>query len=295
MNIKKEVMYLAIGLMTLMSSCNFNENYCTRYSELLMYCDFSDIEDDPPIPEFCNVIAYQNNKNNISVQTRKFTQDTLRWSLQTGKYDFIFYSGNYKVENIESFHDVKLVATTDSIDGVEYIIEPQRNCYISRFSEEMIYQQPVTSIIKPTPFLHRVNIRLKLEGQTSIIKSIETRLSGISSGKMLESRALTGNATGIFECYPDEGPDNSWKNIFYAFGFNANERNVYTINLVPYPGYEAYSQTCSVDLTPYMRNLEKDVLSLEMTLTVSNEVIVDEPIIIDKWEDYPDYELKPNK
>lgn len=296
MNIKKEIMYLAIGFsMILLSSCNFNENYCTRYSELSMYCDLSDIE-EPPIPEFCHVISY-GNAEGVGIQRKIFTQDTLRWVLQTGSYDFIFFSGNYKIDNIDNYHEVKLVTPTiiDSISGNEYIIEPQMNCITSRFSEEIIYQQPKTTVIKPTPFLHRINIRLKLEGQSSIIKSIETRLSGVSTGKTIESRSLTGNATAVFECYPDEGPENSWKNIFYAFGFNANMRNVYTINLVPYPGWEAYAQTCSVDLTPYLRNITQDVISLEMTVRVSDEIIVEEPIIIDKWEDYPDYELKPNK
>ena len=96
MNLNKKIpAAIALASCLLLPSCDFNEDFCTRYGELIAYCDWENITEKAPLPPLRHVIPFQ---GNASIQEAKtFTQDTLRWQLPRGDYRFVFYTGDYQV------------------------------------------------------------------------------------------------------------------------------------------------------------------------------------------------------
>lgn len=88
-------------LVTALSGCDFNEDFCIRNGELVAWCDFSGIKEPLPIPAQRHMIAFPLGHTDIPSGTETtFTQDTLRWSIPQGEYRFLFYTGNYKVSDM---------------------------------------------------------------------------------------------------------------------------------------------------------------------------------------------------
>ena len=113
MNYINKLTSLAV-LVTALSGCDFNEDFCIRDGELVAWCDFSGIKEPLPIPAQRHMIAFPLGHTDIPSGTETaFTQDTLRWSIPQGEYRFLFYTGNYKVSDIQNYHEACLTVQTD--------------------------------------------------------------------------------------------------------------------------------------------------------------------------------------
>ena len=115
MNLNKKIpAAITLASCLLLPSCDFNEDFCTRYGELIAYCDWENITEKAPLPPLRHVIPFQ---GNASIQEAKtFTQDTLRWQLPRGDYRFVFYTGDYQVNRLDDYYECNLSVPTDTVN-----------------------------------------------------------------------------------------------------------------------------------------------------------------------------------
>ena len=219
-----------------------------------------------------------------------FTQDTLRWSIPQGEYRFLFYTGNYKVSDIQNYHEACLTVQTDTVEGGAYIPGIQDFCSSAMFSEHLEYQNTKRVEVSPSAFVQRLNIQINVSGNTVPLSSLKGTLSGISTGRYLVSRERTGNAslTTIFARKQDF---NRWRTSLYVFGFSPVAENILTVKVEMDEEDSAFNEEQTVDLTPYVRGFEGEELSLELNLHVGKELTIDQPVVIPDWEDIPETEL----
>ena len=143
-------------LAAILSSCEFNEDFCIRNGELIAWCDFSGIRETPPVPEERHIIAFPSGMDIPSGEQMTFTQDTLRQSIPQGEYQFLFYTGNYEVSDIRDYHEARLMARTDTLEGEVYISGVQKFCCSAGFSQRLEYQRPKRVPITPSAFVQRL-------------------------------------------------------------------------------------------------------------------------------------------
>lgn len=58
MNINANRLISLALLAATMGGCDFNEDFCIRNGELVVWCDFAGITDIPPVPQDRHVIAF---------------------------------------------------------------------------------------------------------------------------------------------------------------------------------------------------------------------------------------------
>lgn len=61
-------------LAAILSSCEFNEDFCIRNGELVAWCDFSGIRETPPVPEERHIIAFPSGMDIPSGEQMTFTR-----------------------------------------------------------------------------------------------------------------------------------------------------------------------------------------------------------------------------
>ena len=149
-------------LAAILSSCEFNEDFCIRNGELVAWCDFSGIRETPPVPEERHIIAFPSGMDIPSGEQMTFTQDTLRQSIPQGEYQFLFYTGNYEVSDIRDYHEARLMARTDTLEGEVYISGVQKFCCSAGFGQRLEYQRPKRVPITPSAFVQRLKIQIKV-------------------------------------------------------------------------------------------------------------------------------------
>ena len=221
-----------------------------------------------------------------------FTQDTLRQSIPQGEYQFLFYTGNYEVSDIRDYHEARLMARTDTLEGEVYISGVQKFCCSAGFSQRLEYQRPKRVPIKPSAFVQRLNIQINVSGNITPLAGLQGTLTGISTGRYLVSRERTGNAsvTSLFSRKPET---DRWKTSLYAFGFNPAAENILSVKIEMDRKDSVFNEEQKVDLTPYLRGFDSDELSLGLDLHIGKELTIGEPVVIPDWEDIPETEL-PN-
>lgn len=269
----------------LLSSCDFNEDFCIRDGELIAYPKFKEDVTPPPY-ESRFMRAYGPETSQTS-----FTQDTLRWKIPQGEYKFIFFTGNYNVGNKCDYYESKLIAQTDTVKGVVKISEPQLACYTSLFDSKLKYQRPVTEIFTPQLFTQRLNIKLKLSGNIKPLKSISGEISGTATEKFMVSKNKTGCADIALWFKEINDSDSIWTESINTFGFNPAVPNIFRIECEMVPEDTVFNETQKIDLTPYLKDFNEPELSLEMRIRIGKEIVISEPIPILEWEDYPEIVL----
>lgn len=279
-------------LAAVLSGCEFNEDFCIRNGELVAWCDFSGIRETPPVPEERHIIAFPSGMDIPSGEQMTFTQDTLRQSIPQGEYQFLFYTGNYEVSDIRDYHEARLMARTDTLEGEVYISGVQKFCCSAGFGQRLEYQRPKRVPIKPSAFVQRLNIQINVSGNITPLAGLQGTLTGISTGRYLVSRERTGNAsvTSLFSRKPET---DRWKTSLYAFGFNPAAENILSVKIEMDGKDSVFNEEQKVDLTPYLRGFDSDELSLELDLHIGKELTIGEPVVIPDWEDIPETEL-PN-
>lgn len=280
-------------LAAVLSGCEFNEDFCIRNGELIAWCDFSGIRETPPVPEERHIIAFPSGMDIPSGEQMTFTQDTLRQSIPQGEYQFLFYTGNYEVSDIRDYHEARLMARTDTLEGEVYISGVQKFCCSAGFSQRLEYQRPKRVPITPSAFVQRLNIQINVSGNITPLAGLQGTLTGISTGRYLVSRERTGNAsvTSLFSRKPET---DRWKTSLYAFGFNPAAENILSVKIEMDGKDSVFNEEQKVDLTPYLRGFDSDELSLELDLHIGKELTIGEPVVIPDWEDIPETELPNN-
>lgn len=277
---------LSVISLLVLAGCEFNEDFCTRDGELIAFSHF-DGEDSPPPPyEQRYLRAYCNTDD--ALQTN-FTQDTLRWKIPQGKYNFIFYTGDYRLENGNDYHESILRALTDTVNGRVRISIPQKVCHVSLFSKELKYRESVWQQISPSLFTQQLHIRLSLSGNISPISSIEGEISDAACGKFLVSRNRTGAADIV--CHFKRTDNGTWTSSLHTFGFMPSDNNILTLDFKMKEEYSFYSERKKIDLSKYLKSFDGPELYLELSVGVGTEITIKEPIAIPKWEDSPEIVL----
>lgn len=289
MNFRKTIP-IAAGILAsgFISSCDFNEDFCVRPGELIAYCDFSNIKEEPPLPYLRHVIPFQGNVSANEGTT--FTQDTLRWSIPQEEYSFFFYTGEYKIENLDNYHECMLSANTDTIEGRAYIAEKQKYCCSAMFNEKLEYQNPKTVKIVPWSFVQKLNIRLQVEGNISPITSISGELSGVSTSRYLYSRETSGSAI-VSEPFTQTGA--GWQNCansIYIFGISPSDANILKVSVKMNEENQVFDEIQEIDLSGKLKSFTSDEITLDLTLHVGKELVLNK-VTIDEWEDTPETEL----
>lgn len=286
MNFKKTIP-IAAGIIAsgFMFSCDFNEDFCIRPGELIAYCDFSNIKEEPPLPYLRHVIPFQGNVSANEGTT--FTQDTLRWSIPQGEYNFFFYTGEYKIENLDNYHECMLTVKTDTIDGRAYIAEKQKYCCSAMFNEKLVYQNPKIVKIQPWSFVHKINIILNVTGNVNPISSITGELSGISTSRYLYSREPSGTAI-VSE--PFTKSESGWTNSVYIFGISQADANILNINVKMNEENQLFDEVQKIDLSSILKAFNEDEITLNLDLHIGKELILNN-VTISQWEDNPETEL----
>ena len=74
MNLNKKIpAAIALASCLLLPSCDFNEDFCTRYGELIAYCDWENITEKAPLPPLRHVIPFQ---GNASIKKQRHSRKT---------------------------------------------------------------------------------------------------------------------------------------------------------------------------------------------------------------------------
>ena len=219
-----------------------------------------------------------------------FSQDTLRWSIPQGEYSFFFYTGEYKIENLDNYHECMLSANTDTIEGRAYIAEKQKYCCSAMFNERLEYQNPKTVKIVPWSFVQKLNIRLQVEGNISPITSISSELSGVSTSRYLYSRETSGSAI-VSEPFTQTGT--GWQNCansIYIFGISPSDANILKVSVKMNEENQVFDEIQEIDLSGKLKSFTSDEITLDLTLHVGKELVLNK-VTIDEWEDTPETEL----
>ena len=219
-----------------------------------------------------------------------FTQDTLRWSIPQGEYSFFFYTGEYKIENLDNYHECMLSANTDTIEGRAYIAEKQNYCCSAMFNEKLEYQNPKKVKVVPWSFVQKLNIRLEVEGNISPITSITGELSGVSTSRYLYSRETSGSAI-VSEPFTQTGT--GWQNCansIYIFGISPADANILKVSVKMDEENQVFDEVQEIDLSGELKSFTSDEITLDLTLHVGKELVLNK-VTIDEWEDSPETEL----
>ena len=286
----KTTIPIAAGIIAsgFISSCDFNEDFCIRPGELVAYCDFSNIKEEPPLPYLRHVIPFQGNVSANEGTT--FTQDTLRWSIPQGEYNFFFYTGEYKIENLDNYHECMLTVKTDTIDGRAYIAEKQKYCCSAMFNEKLVYQNPKVVKIQPWSFVHKINIILNVTGNVNPISSITGELSGISTSRYLYSRETSGSAVVNEPFVKTESNWQNCNNSIYVFGISRADANILRVSVKMNEENQIYDEVQEIDLSDKLKSFTSDEITLDITLHVGKELVLNKVTIVD-WEEQPETEL----
>lgn len=286
----KKTIPIAAGIIcsTFISSCNFNEDYCIRPGELVAFCNFSNIKEEPPLPYQRHVIPFQGIVSTNEGTT--FTQDTLRWSIPQGEYSFIFYTGEYTVENLDNYHECKLSVRTDTVDGRAYIAEKQKYCCSAIFDQKLEYQNPKIVEIIPWNFAKKINIHLNVEGNINNITEISGDLSGVCTSRYLYSRETSGSAN-VNEPFVKTGANwQNCENSIYVFGMSPADANILKINVKMDEENQAFNEVQEIDLSTVLQGFEADEITINLKLHVGKELTLDN-VTISEWEDHPETNL----
>lgn len=283
MNINKLLFASALLILT---SCEFTEDFCIRPGELIAYCNWTKINEEPPIPESRHLIPFGTQNEDDII----FTQDTLRCSIPQGDYRFVFFTGNYTLENRHDFYEYKLSLQTDTIDGVAYLVDEPDYCCSAVFNEKLVYQQPKRVEMIPEPFVRRLNMKLNLSGNTKNISRVYTRIGGLSTSRYFYSKEVNGSAilSKDFKIY--KTLDECYCSL-YTLGFNTYSGVPVTIGVEMSDSYAAYNEEKSIDITSFIKDNLSDEISLEINLKIGEELEIETPVEIDEWDDIPEIVL----
>lgn len=287
MNLNKKIpAAIALASCLLLPSCDFDEDFCTRYGELIAYCDWENITEKAPLPPLRHVIPFQ---GNASIQeTKTFTQDTLRWQLPRGDYRFVFYTGDYQVNRLDDYYECNLSVPTDTVNGKAYITAVQKYCCSSAFNEKLEYQESKTHKITPWNFVSKVNLKLNVTGNVQPLSRISYELDGLSTSRYLVSREKSGSAILPGE-FKKEG--STWNSSFYLFGVYPDTDNILTVKVEMDNDNEIFNEIRTIDLSQHLRPLNDDEITLEIDFEVGKGMKV-ETVTIADWIDCPETELQ---
>ena len=221
MNIRNILLSVAAG--ALACSCNFSEDDCIRLGHLRAYCNFAEIEaKDIPVPTSRHLIAYGISDKTLELPEKKtFTQDTLKWDLPRGDYDFIFLSGNNEIRNMQSYRDCQLYSATRESEGKIYLSEKQTFVCKQLFREHFDYQKETVKEIIALPFTQTIILRLHVSGNINPLTGITSELDGVAVGKFLASNELSSEyATMTSDYIKEQEENNNCKEQVFAYQCN---------------------------------------------------------------------------
>ena len=298
MNLNKKIpAAIALASCLLLPSCDFNEDFCTRYGELIAYCDWENITEKAPLPPLRHVIPFQ---GNASIQEAKtFTQDTLRWQLPRGDYRFVFYTGDYQVNRLDDYYECNLSVPTDTVNGKAYITAVQKYCCSSAFNEKLgswiganghrlVYGGSRSGLMGQLAqsALDAGGTVTGVEPQFFIDEGYE--LDGLSTSRYLVSREKSGSAILPGE-FKKEG--STWNSSFYLFGVYPDTDNILTVKVEMDNDNEIFNEIRTIDLSQHLRPLNDDEITLEIDFEVGKGMKV-ETVTITDWIDCPETELQ---
>lgn len=290
MNIKKITTFLFTAC--LLASCNFSEDDCPRNGVLRAWADFDKIiQTEIPEPGDCHLVAFGTRMYDIPSAT--FSSDTLYWSLPRDAYQFLFYSGNYRMDDTCCPYKLRLSVPTTTVDGKDCIAVKQPYCSTAMFEKEIFYQQTTDAEFFPTQFVQRLNLKVNVIGENKIIESIQSELDGIFSSKCISSRTGTGDVT-LLSKLANIKDTNSWICSNWVFGFNPQSRNLLALKVRMNEDNSMLNETQIVDLSYILTNNESPEISIEIDLNVGKELTISNVTTIPEWIDVPEADLTNN-
>lgn len=282
MNIRNILLSVAAG--ALACSCNFSEDDCIRLGHLRAYCNFAEIEaKDIPVPTRRHLIAYGISDKTLELPEKKtFTQDTLKWDLPRGDYDFIFLSGNNEIRNMQSYRDCQLYSAITEADGKIYLTEKQTFVCKQLFQEHFDYQKETVKEIITLPFTQTIIIRLHVSGNINPLTGITSELDGVAVSKFLVSNELSSEYATMTSDYIKEQEENIWVSTNYVLGINQSTDNV--LRVITHTT-DTSNDTYNIDLTPYLQGFDKYKMTIDLNLVIGKSLTIDSPVIIEDWAD----------
>ena len=271
----------------LFTSCDFNEDFCIRDGVLYAMCDYSRIETGVKIdPTTQHLIGYGRSNQTLPVSpVADFVTDTLEWIAPQGNYDFIVYSGadGYTIKGKEDMYTCAAYADLKTVDTKDYYAASLPMISYNIFSEELVYQQPVTKEVDMKPLTQEVIVRLHLQGnQLNVLDSLYSELEGICVGKELYSRVNSKETATVRTNYKTADSDKKlWEGSSHILGISDNDKIVYKLfTRTSNNSDESYE----FDLTPYLRGVNQYKIIINLELTVGRELELKSPILVESWE-----------
>lgn len=287
MNINK--ITTAILAACFLTSCDFSEDDCPRHGMLRAWCDFEQVAPAfRPDYEECHLHAFGTREYDIPPAT--FSSDTLHWSLPRDTYDFVFYSGCYRVEDGCCPLKMRLAVPTKTVGEKEYIVEKQTYCTTSLFQKEVFYQKTTDAEIMPTQFVQRLNLKVNVIGDTQILESIQTELDGIYTNRCISSKNCYGQAT-VIDKLSHVKDTNSWIVSNWMFGFNPKIPNILSLHVRMNEENSQLNETQTVNLSHILAGNESPEVSVEIDLYIGKELTIGSVTTIPEWEDIPETDL----
>lgn len=283
MNTRNILLSVVAG--ALACSCNFSEDDCIRLGHLRAYCNFSEIEaKDIPVPTSRHLIAYGISDRTLSVPEKKtFTQNTLKWSLPRGDYDFVFISGNNEIRNMQNYQECQVYSDTMEIDGQTFLTEKQTFVCKQLFREHFEYQKETVKEIVALPFTQTIVLRLHLSGNIAPLTGITSELDGIAVGKFVATEELSSEfATLTSDYIKQPGTEELWESTNYVLGINPTADNI--LRVITHTS-DTSNDTYYIDLSSYLHGFDKYKITIDLNLVIGKSLTVDSPVIIEDWED----------
>ena len=296
MNIKKIAqVFLATALL---SSCEFNEDFCIRDGILYATCDYSRIQTGVNVdPTIQHLIGYgRSNQTQPVSPTADFVTDTLEWKAPQGNYDFLLYSGShgYSIQNQENMAKCAAHAKLRTENEKTYYAEELPLISYNIFSETLVYQQPVTKEADMKPLTQQIIIRLHLKGnELDVLDSIYSELDGMSIGRSFQNRVTTQESASVMTKYEKKDSDKKlWEGTSHVMGISDGEDNIFRLyTKTSNNSDDAYE----LDLSPYLKGIEQYKIIINLDFIVGKELEINVPVIVENWGtgEQVEIEIKP--
>ena len=298
MNIKKIThLFLTVALL---SSCEFNEDFCIRDGVLFATCDYSRIQPGMKIdPTSQHLIGYgRSDQTQPFSPVADFVKDTLEWSAPQGNYGFILYSGShgYSINNRERMEICSALAEIDTLNGKRYYAKDMPLLSYGIFSEKLVYQKPVYRDIVMKPLTQQLIVKLHLQGnQLEMLDSIKSEIDGVYSAKTFTSEIPSGESATVKMVYQKADSDKKlWEGTSYVLGFSDTDKNIFRLFTKTSNNSDEFHE---LDLSPYLKGITQYKIIVNLDFTVGKELEINDPVVVESWStgEKIEIEITPEK
>ncbi len=274
--INHSVLYAVLGLAVLLltGSCTRRElEYPALGGNLTITFDWKNLMSGESIPENMKICFYGSNGTII---TKDCTGTTgFSGTLPAGTYQILAYNSDGNgtgYEGLEQYTTAEGTVSTETkafpaTRAVTYLIQPSHVYAVGLGSVTVSGSngQSTHIVAAPVSLAKKVDIKIKVTGQTSALASFTGTIDGIVQKIFLSTGVVDAATTGLIDFTPLPASDGYVATVSF-FGKVPGGKNMLTL-LCNYTG--GGSETITQDISTALDNLSQSVVEIQLDITIN--------------------------